>query len=240
MKSIISRWTCVLGVAAVYGLGSAAASAVVITDNFSDGDYTNNPTWTVDSGTFDASSGALEFGKPDGTAIHLDIPGVAANSTAGLNFDLAQSAATTSNFLFQVKLIDTSNGNYTLLQASTNPGYFGGTGMRLQHWNQAGTSDEQTFGPGGLAITADTAFHSLSLSFAPATGTTLTYDNQSFSVGNDSTYALTKVDQIQLIGNAGNVFTWSVDNVAFSSPVPEPASLGLLALGGVLMLRRRK
>jgi MYXO-CTERM domain-containing protein len=240
MKNSISHWAIVLGVAAFYGVGSAAASAVVITDDFSDGNYNLNPAWTVDSGTFDASSGALEFGSADGTAIHLGIPGVAANSTAGLGLDLQMSVVNQSNYLFQVKLIDTSNGNYTILQASPNPGYFGTTGMRLQHWNGAETSDEQTFAPAGLALVDDTDFHRLNFSFDPTAGTTLTYDNQSFSVANDPSYALTKVDEIQLIGNGGGAVGWSVDNVNFSSPVPEPAALGLLALGGLLMTRRRK
>lgn len=219
------------------GIFAAFSPAATITDDFSDANHTANPAWTVVSGSFDASAQELQFGTASGTRIRLDT--AAAAGAATLTLDLRKSTNTQANYLFQVQLIDTDTGNYTILQASPNPGYFGSTGMRLQHWDGPENLYEQVFGPAGLELLDDTDYHTISLSFDPGTGTSVTYDSQSFSVGNAPAFALNKVDRIELIGGGGGDINWYVDNVSFTA-VPEPASTAALAAAGLLLSSRRR
>jgi hypothetical protein len=49
----------------------------VVVDDFSDGDFTRNPEWTVESGTFEPRNGELAFGTVKDAAIRLDLGKVA-------------------------------------------------------------------------------------------------------------------------------------------------------------------
>ena len=75
---------------------AGAVSAAVLSDDFSDGDYTNNPAWTVEAGTFDASGGHLQFGTGGGTAITLDFP-AAANTAMSVSFKIHQMNGTSAS-----------------------------------------------------------------------------------------------------------------------------------------------
>ena len=57
--------------------------AYTVFDDFSDGDYTNDPTWTVNSGTFDASSGYLSTSAE--SRIRVGLPSTITDGNLGTN-----------------------------------------------------------------------------------------------------------------------------------------------------------
>ena len=123
------------------GLASLAAAVpamgLVVIDDFSDGDYTNNPTWTVTSGSIDASGGELAFGTASGTTITLDFPALD-NTPISVSYRLHQSNGSAGNFEFDTYMVDTDTGLFHVEYACTNPVCFGPSGFHS--WTSDGSN----------------------------------------------------------------------------------------------------
>ena len=97
-----------------------------ILDRFADGDYTNNQSWTVDSGSFAVSNETLEVNEPN-SAIHLDFGGtygVVNYSSVEVEFTLRQDDVASSNDLFIFGLYDTESGQGYTQTAALSETYY--------------------------------------------------------------------------------------------------------------------
>jgi len=136
----------------------APTSAAVIQDDFSDGNYSDKPSWTVDSGSFEVRNGELMFGTGKDTMIHLDLGKVAWNSPLKVKLKLRQTNASgKTSFLFGLALADTGFGRTQEISASPNPGYFGTSGFY----------DGATVGAQGAMLNGDTAPQTIEIAFDP-------------------------------------------------------------------------
>jgi hypothetical protein len=73
-QALVTLAACLMFSAATAAAGATAPpTAGVIHDDFSDGNFTDKPSWTVDSGRFEVRGGELVFGPDKDTKIHLDI-----------------------------------------------------------------------------------------------------------------------------------------------------------------------
>ena len=108
----------------------AGAVAATVVDDFSDGDFTHNPPWTVQSGSFAVRNAELVFGTEKDATIHLDLGKVAWKTPLKARLKLRQTNASgQTSFLFGLALSDTVSGRTHEISASPHPGYFGTSGF---------------------------------------------------------------------------------------------------------------
>jgi hypothetical protein len=208
----------VLGMLVVL-VGTATAFGVAITDDFSDNDYTNDPTWVVDSGLFSADgtvvslmgiAGMLNFGTAADTAIYLDFDQdygpVLENTTVEISFVLAQTNGTTAPYEFKYELIDTDSGQSLGSRFSPNPATYGGT-SGFSSWDSNGNL---IAGVSGASL-GSSGWANITLIFDPsAQQVTVKMNDVVVAVG-PNYLNLTKVNRLKLI--SGGTVSWYVDNV---------------------------
>lgn len=244
--------------ASVMMLVSVTASAeIIIQDDFSDNEVATptvgTQSWQVASGSFaadgstvdsnfGAAAGQLNFGTSADTSIYIDFGAVQASTPATVTLDLRQTNGTTGPFLFNIALIDTATGKGYKEAASPNPGQYGhatpggGSGF---HSLAAGDAIIATDASGALntGLATDGQFDTIVMTFDPTTGVTFSYDGTLMASWSNY-HGIDKVDRLEL-SHSGSV-SWFVDNVSVDATVPEPASMSLLGLGGLALLRRRR
>ncbi|NLX96855.1 MAG: hypothetical protein GXY83_11820 [Rhodopirellula sp.] len=86
---------------------AATNLASVVVDDFSDGNFTHNPSWAVQSGTFEVRNGELAFGTENDAAIDLDFGKVAWKTPLKARLKLRQTNASgKASFLFGLALTE--------------------------------------------------------------------------------------------------------------------------------------
>jgi hypothetical protein len=192
------------------------AEASVVADDFSDGDYTHNPAWTVESGTFELRNGELAFGTEKETAIRLDLGQVSWKTPVKFRFRLRQTNASgKSSYLFVLGLSDTETGRSQEISASPNPGYFGTSGFY----------DGATVGVKDAMLNGDTVAQLLEIVFDPAAGAvTLLKDGVAVFCGANR-MEMPRVNRLTL--KSGGTLTWLVDDVRVAF-VPKDTARGVV------------
>jgi len=100
-----------------YGKADAASASnglntFIVFDEFTDGDYTNNPTWTVGAGTWDASNGYLKS-QADVANCRITTPALTGGFYVTLNH-YYENSTTTGNY-YLIYIMDDAGNGYALL-----------------------------------------------------------------------------------------------------------------------------
>jgi hypothetical protein len=199
-----------------------AQSVDVLRDDFFDHDYTNNPTWVVVSGTFDASSGSLAFGTDAATTITLDFPAI--NTAMSVSYRLHQSNGTAGNFGFETYLVDTASGLSHAEWASTNlAGYGGPSGFHS--WDSGGNVTNSLPAANDRSLAeAFPGYVTMQFDFDPVSGVKFYFEGALMAQWPNFN-GMTQVNQVKLITSGPGV-SWFIDDVVLSPPISGPRHCG--------------
>ena len=104
-------------------------------DDFSDGNFTHNPPWAVQSGSFEVRNGELVFGTEKDATIHLDLGKVAWKTPLQARLKLRQTNASgKTSFLFGLALTDTGSGRTQEISTSPHQGHEMPPGMEAMEF----------------------------------------------------------------------------------------------------------
>lgn len=221
------------------GIQSAGA-AVIVDETFADGDYTNNPTWTPVAGTFSVVNEELKMGMNGGVGISLALGDVQENSATNISFDLYAANLYATLFEFWVELVDSDTGTSQRVIGVAWPNVWGSLGG-------GGGSGFAAYGPNGefgggvVGASLNNGWQNMTIDFDPTTGVVVKRDgvvvSQWTNFNNQS-----KVDTVVFRTNSNDgTRDWTVDNVKVEgSLVPEPASMSILGLAGLLAACKRR
>ena len=206
-------------------LGVGVGADVLMTDDFSDGDCTGKPAWTVDSGTFRVQEGALCFGPEANGAIHLDLGKTAWRTPVRVALTLRQDSGG-GNHLFTLSLVDSATAKAYRLHASPNPGYFGTSGF----------SDAKVPGKAGARLHTDGTAQRLEIAFEPEQNRVTLRQDGIEVFGTANSLALGRVDRLVL--SSTGLVPWLVDDVSVDVTLATPAGQVLPGAGAVQQVYR--
>jgi len=189
-----------------------------VEDHFTDGDYTQNPPWTVNSGTLDAIGAELSFDTAAGTEIQLDF-GQFVNDYDSVQVDLLlnQQNGTSANHGFDFILEDAVSGKGFWQSASTNPLAYGGIDRNFSSGFHSrdmlgqiiGSSDPNVIG--SSLAQAFPGFEKVTMLFNPVSGFEFWFRDLLVAKWNNFDH-LAQVNRLRL-RNGNGVVTWNVDHV---------------------------
>ena len=84
-----------------------------LTDNFTDGDFTNSPSWNGDGGLFTIASGELNSQSPGAATYYLSTPSALASDAQWEFFIDLQFATSGANFVDVYLMSDATDLNTT-------------------------------------------------------------------------------------------------------------------------------
>ena len=224
---------------------SAVSSAAPITDNFTDGNYTANPSWTVHAGTWDVNGGELRqianaAGNDTGTPRTIQLDGVVGGSSFTVQTDLrvdspdAQFGVDAVGIAFRIQSATKmyvaylfpdyvpTNGDLRVFKIDGASRTFVGTAQNM------GFTPGETWSTMTLAV-VDNAFTVTLVNGSNSFSHTFTDNTSPFTAGGVGLFSETYV------ANAIGLF----DNVSVVA-VPEPTSGTLAALVTCWTFVRRK
>jgi hypothetical protein len=202
-----------------------------LADRFTDGDYTANPQWTVDSGPFSVVDEQLEFIDPN-AAIHLDFGGtygVENYSSVEIVFTLRQNISLGSSTSLKFGLFDTKSGQGYVENAVLSGGFYPAIGdpddpddpndpyFAASGFNSYDANGDLLPGTAGESIISTFAHNEVFSirfeAFGPTSGITVR-KNKRLMAQWPNFLGLTSVDRftIQKDGN-DELITWIVDDV---------------------------
>ena len=209
----------------VLGL-AAGANAALLTDDFNDGDISD---WTVQAGSgWDVAASGVAAEK-------LDVDDSVAT--------ISKSFAAVSSGMVFVELDVTVSGNWRPLNFalcdSTGMGVaLDGYAGDYYHQIGAGTTSNYGNSMAGMSVVdgARTATSTIRYELNVDTGEVKGYVNGGLQ--NTVTVDMTGIGDISVVALTAKKQITDLDNVLVD--IPEPASLALLGMGGLALLRRRR
>lgn len=235
---------CVVLLACLFSASSAMAM-ITISDDFDDDDLTVNPTWTHDPAQALGSSPGELYPNWDPTpdVFTLDLPGSLPNTAMSLRYDIrvGDDADGTAGD-FRTILRDTDSGNQYVEYACHNNCWGGPSGFHSYLSDGAfflgeaasveqNLYDAQSAVPGGGK--------EMRMDFDPVTGVQFFFDGVLMAQWTNF-QALDKINQIEIVNNTNTGLGFRVDNFEVTYNIPEPATMAMLAFGGLGLLRRRR
>ncbi|MDR1280017.1 MAG: hypothetical protein LBK99_04270 [Opitutaceae bacterium] len=238
-----------LGLAAGMLCASSAPAAVLLTDDFSDGNYTANPVWTVQTGVWSASDGVIQSaGTRDNEYLVTKFSPIT-NGTFSISVDVRfDSTDAVGNNRLYLLMRDSSNGSAGY-EVAIAQGTLNNTQIRAISGASVGTQTKATSAytfstTGFVTVTwTRTALGEMVVSIAGteymrvATSSVSIFDT--FMIGSRSLVAATET-------TSEVAYTHAFDNILLTSPdaaIPEAKTAALLVgvagLIGALLWRRQ-
>jgi hypothetical protein len=237
MLTRITRHMLLSAVAALLTAAPAPA-ALSASDDFSDGNFTANPAWTANAGTWSVSSGVL----------NQTVQGPYSNPIAATPFVLQLNGISSDGpYVAQVDMgTDFGGGNTSIgiafhVQDANNmdafvffPGWPGGALRQLRFVGGVATTLHDV----NMGFTpAASAFHTMRLSVDGANF--ILSVNNGVASGDNFTYTGNYSDATYTGGGIGLISQGNPGFFDNFTLVPEPASAALLGFGALVALRRR-
>lgn len=227
---------------ATLALPARSNSAIIIEDTFlGTGTYslgqTFAPTTSVPGTKWEVSNGTVKLESGLGTlngdfaAMTISFGTIAPNTPATVSFDLNNRHWTTGGYRFDFSLNDSSTGKSYTEKATPSVGYFGTSGFNS--YNGAG---DLIAGAKDKALSSDGTWDKIVMTFDPTTGVSIT-QNGTLVASWSNFNSMTKVDSFSVSAPIGTA-PYSMMNFKVDA-VPEPSSLALLGIGGVMLLKRK-
>lgn len=239
----------ILFAALVTVMTGAVFGAVVVSDDFEDGDYTANPAWSVHTGVFtadgteidgnyrptdhladpstdpnDAYFGQLAFGTTAYTEIAIDWNGQGADplmdNVVTISFKLMQTNSTDASFKFNVAVEEQGVGFYDW-EMSPNATIYGGvSGFMSYAWDGGQQEYIKFYGVAGQNLNQNRAYQEITIKFDPLTG--VKYYKDDVLVGQWPNFNdLSTLDKITLWHDG--IVSWFLDD--FQVKVEQPYML---------------
>jgi hypothetical protein len=230
------------------GRAVPARAAVLLSDNFSDGQITSDPAWTVpdeSGGTFSVGNSTQSVDNQElaasdtGSIMTAPITGAPGNRvTIDCDFRNAGGPGSGGKTVYVV-LLDSATGDGFAFQSLISR-------LDNDQRDPLVTSRLYKTTDGGVSFTSLNLFYNSSYdgsddyqnfqwTWDRTTGDVAAYFNGS-PVGTYNNQTYTSFDQVAIVmGTTGRL-----DGVSITDNVPEPSALALAALGGLGLLGRRK
>ena len=245
-----------LALAAMTGTSQAATITPVLKVNFS-GTISGN-TYTLGVGELDTTSSFVGNGNPTVSGGKADLAGSVASDPNAQGFEINPGSIVGSNWVAESRVSFDSfgGGQRTVISVQGDTAFRinnGGTLLEANYWDGSTSGTQTTALPTmgtevHLALVWDAAATSLT---AYVNGTALpTINNNAYKVPDATNLSFGYFGRDTLVGRgidgkldgvAFSTFTGTFDkNSDFQLAVPEPSSVALLGLGGLLGLLRRR
>jgi len=218
------------------------ANAVVVTDDFSDGDYTSNPTWVVNTGAYHVVDEKLypAYAIGDNT-IYLDFDSWA-NTPVALDVTVNSGAYGDMWVGVDIAMMDSASGKAYWEYARVYAGWGGNSGFNGYDsaGNVTGGVDGQHLNYSATGISPPNI---ITMVFDPTLGITV-YNNGELAATMANYQNMIQCDRIAInqyySGSSASIGwgVWSFDDVSVTY-VPEPATMLLLLVGGLVARRSR-
>jgi hypothetical protein len=227
----LPRMVAALAIASGLFCTASARADVLLFDDFSDGNYTSNPAWTVTQGEWTVSDDAVHTAGTAANA-YLRTQDFTAITNGAFTFTLDvkfSSSTVTGDNRFYLRMRDSTNG-FSGYELAIAQGTMANTNINLLGTATIGT---QTKTSSPYTFPLDTYVTITWERLASGAMTVYVGDQLYISVDASS---IARFDTLEIGGRVGignpvtTIYHYSFTNIELSS-VPEPGSLGLM-LGG--------